>query len=61
MTQKSEILGLNSCQYDPDVCKRPSVQDYVMEYYEYILVNVDNILYVSMNALKVLQETFNLS
>mmetsp|Transcript_12139 Transcript_12139/g.17505 ORF Transcript_12139/g.17505 Transcript_12139/m.17505 type:complete len:474 (-) Transcript_12139:35-1456(-) len=49
-------LGFQSCLADPDVWLRPATKASGDEYYEYILVYVDDLLVCSHNAAQILQE-----
>jgi len=56
MTQKFINMGLKSSTADLDVWMRPAVKLNGEEYYEYILVYVDNIIAVSIKANEVMDE-----
>ena len=49
-------LGFQSCLADPDVWFRPATKDNDDEYYEYILVYVDDLLVCSHKAAQILTE-----
>ena len=48
-------LGFSSCKADPDVWFREAIKDDGTEYYEYVLLYVDDCLCISMSAEKVIQ------
>lgn len=56
MAEKLDDLGFKSSQADPDVWMRPAIKSDGEEYYEYVLVYVDDILLISMDARTILQE-----
>ena len=43
-------LGFTSCQADPDIWMRPAQKDDGSEYWEYVLLYVDDALCISMNS-----------
>ena len=56
-------MGFKPSKADPDVWMRPDVKEDKSEYYEYVLVYVDDCMAISMDAigvLKEIQETFKL-
>ena len=56
-------MGFQASRGDPDVWMRPAVKEDGEEYYEYVLVYVDDCISISMDAvgvLKEIQETFKL-
>ena len=55
MAKKLDEIGLKSSPVDPDVWLRPVIKPHGEEYYEYILVYVDNILAISMNPTEILK------
>ena len=55
MARKPDEIGLKSIPADPDVWLRPVIKPHGEEYYEYILVYVDNILAISMNPNEILK------
>ena len=55
MARKPDEIGLKSIPADPDVWLRPVIKPHGEEYYEYILVYVDNILAISMNPTEILK------
>ena len=55
MAKKLYEINFKSCVADPDVWLRPPVRPDGTEYYEYILMYVDNILAISVNATKILK------
>ena len=50
MAKKLDEINFKSCVSYPDVCLRTSVQPDGTEYYEYILMYVDDVLEISVNA-----------
>ena len=56
MAKKFDNMGFVSCIADPDVWRRAAVKDNGDEYYEYILTYVDDIIAISENAVKILEE-----
>ena len=55
MAKKLDEANFKSCVADPDVWLRPAVRPDGTEYYEYILMYVDNILEISVDATKILK------
>lgn len=55
MAKRLDAIGFKSCVADPDVWLRPAVKDDGSEYYEYILMYVDDILAISMDSTKILK------
>ena len=55
MAKKLDEINFKSCVADPDVWLRPAVRPDGTEYYEYILMYVDNILEISVDATKILK------
>ena len=55
MAKKLDEIGLKSSPVDPDVWLRPVIKPHGEEYYEYILVYVDNILAISMNPTEIIK------
>ena len=53
-------LGFESCKADPDVWMRPAVKADSSEYYEYVLLYVDDSLCISERAEHVLREEIGL-
>ena len=49
-------MNFRSCIADPDVWRRPATKEDGSEYYEYVLTYVDDLIAVSQNAKKVLQD-----
>ena len=56
MAKKLDEIGFVSTQADPDVWLRPAVKPDGDKYYEYVLVYVDNMLVISLNATQVLED-----
>ena len=56
MAEKLDEIGFKSSMGDPDVWMRPAAKPDGEEYYEYILVYVDDIISVSHKALEVMEE-----
>ena len=56
MAEKLDEMGFKSSIADPDVWLRPAIKSDGEEYYEYILVYVDDILAISVKAREILQE-----
>lgn len=50
-----EHLGFNSCKADPDIWMRPAQKDDGTEYYEYVLLYVDDALCISERAEHILK------
>jgi hypothetical protein len=50
------MMGFKSTNINPDVWLRPAVKPDSKQYYEYILVYVDDILSISINAKEVILE-----
>ena len=50
MAEKLDNAGFKSSVADPDVWMRPATKSDGTEYYEYILMYVDDILSISMHA-----------
>ena len=48
-------ISFKSCVADPDIWLRPAVRSDKTEYYEYILMYVDDILEISTNATSILK------
>ena len=55
MAKKLDEINLKSCVADPDVWFSPAVRPDGTEYHEYILIYVDNILAISVDATKILK------
>lgn len=55
MAKQLDEIGFKSSPADPDVWLRPAVKDSGEEYYEYVMMYVDDILAISMNAVEVLE------
>ena len=55
MAEKLDSMGFKSSMTDPDVWLRPAIK-HDGEYYEYVLVYVDNILAISANPREILEE-----
>lgn len=49
-----DFLGFKSSHADPDVWMRPAIRKDGSEYYEYVLLYVDDCLVISENGEKVL-------
>ena len=56
MAEKLDEMGFKSSIANPDVWLRPAIKSDGEEYYEYILVYVDDILAISVRAREILQE-----
>jgi hypothetical protein len=56
MAKKLDDMGFKSSVADPDVWMRPATKVDGKEYYEYILMYVDNILAVSVTPLPIMEE-----
>ena len=56
MVQKLDNMGLKYFRANPDVWIRHEIKYYGMEYYEYILVYIDDLLSIYMHVIEVLQE-----
>jgi hypothetical protein len=56
MAKKLDDMGFKSSVADPDVWMRPATKVDGEEYYEYILMYVDDILAVSATPLPIMQE-----
>ena len=56
LAKKLDKLNFKSCIADPDVSHRPATKEDGSEYYEYVLTYVDDLIAVSQNAKKVLQD-----
>ena len=56
MARQFDELGFRSFQADPDVWMRPAIKENGEEYYEYLIYYVDNILCISKNATRVLED-----
>ena len=54
MAKKLDEIGFQSCPADPDVWLRPAVKPNGGEYYEYVLMYVDDILSISMDPTTIL-------
>ena len=54
--EQLDKMGFKSSIADPDVWIRPTTKAYGENYYEFILVYVDNLLAVSQYAVSVLRE-----
>ena len=55
MAKKLDDIGFKSSVADPDVWLRPAVKPDGFEYYEYVLMYVDDILAISVDATQVLK------
>ena len=55
MAKQLDEIGFKSSPADPDVWMRPGTKDNGKEYYEYIMMYVDDILAISTNAKNVLE------
>ena len=55
MAKQLDEIGFKSSPADPDVWLRPAVKDDGEEYYEYVMMYVDDILAISMRATEVLE------
>ena len=55
MAKKIDEISFKSCVADPDVWMRPAVRSDRTEYYEYILMYVDEILAISVDASSILK------
>ena len=55
MDKKLDKISFKSCVEDPNVWMRPAVRYYGMEYYEYILMYVDDILAILVYATSILK------
>ena len=55
MAKKLYEISFKSCVEDPNVWMRPAVRYYGMEYYEYILMYVDDILAILVYATSILK------
>ena len=56
LAKKLDELNFKSCIADPDVWRRPATKEDGSEYYKYVLTYVDDLIAVSQNAKKVLQD-----
>ena len=56
MAEKLDNIGFRTSIADPDVWIRPAVKSSGEEYYEYILMYVDDILVISVSAMEILQD-----
>jgi hypothetical protein len=56
MAKRLDELGFKSSVADPDVWLRPAVKENGDEYYEYILIYVDDVLAISKDPRKVLED-----
>ena len=56
LAKKLDELNFRSCIADPDVWRRPATKEDGSEYYEYVLTYVDDLIAVSQDAKKVLQD-----
>jgi len=56
MAKKLDEIGFVSTQADPDVWLRPAVKPDGDKYYKYVLVYVDDMLVISLNATQVLED-----
>ena len=56
MAEKLDNIGFRTSIADPDVWMRPAMKSSGEEYYEYILMYVDNILVISVSAMEILQD-----
>jgi hypothetical protein len=56
MAEKLDDFGFKSSQADPDVWLRPAIKPDDKAYYEYILVYVDDILSISIDAKTILEQ-----
>ena len=54
--ERLDEMGFKSSISDPDIWLRPEVKPYGEQYYEFVLVYVDDILGIIINAMKVLLE-----
>jgi len=56
MAKILDNLGFRSCITDPDVWRRLAVKENGTEYYEYVMTYVDDLIAISDNAKKILQQ-----
>ena len=56
MAEKLDNIGFRTSITDPDVWMRPAMKSSGEEYYEYILMYVDDILVISVCAMEILQD-----
>ena len=56
LAKKLDELNFKSCIADPDVWRRPATKEDGSEYYEYVLTYVDDLIAVSQDAKRVLQD-----
>ena len=55
MAKKIDKISFKSCVVDPDVFIRPEVRYYRTEYHKYILMYVDDILAILVDATSILK------
>ena len=55
MAKKLDEIGFKSSPADPNVWLRPGIKDDGSEYYEYMLMYVDDVLAISTNAKQLLR------
>ena len=55
MARKLDEIGFQSSPADPDIWLRPAVKFNGDEYYEYVLIYVDDLLAISMGATAILK------
>ena len=51
-----KFLGFKSCKADPDVWMREAVKDDGTEFYEYVMLYVDDTIAIGINPEKILRE-----
>ena len=56
LAEQLDKMGFKSSIADPDVWIRPTTKAYGEDYYEFILVYVDNLLAISQYAVSVIRE-----
>ena len=55
MMKKLDEIGFQSSPADPDVWSRPTVKPDREEYYEYVLMYVNDILTIAMDPISILK------
>ena len=55
MANKLYEIGFKSSPADPDVCLRPAIKPESEDYYDYVLMYVDNILEISIDPTEILK------
>ena len=58
LVERLDEMGFKSSISDPDIWLHPEVKPYGEQYYEFVLVYVDDILGIIINAMEVLLEIY---